>query len=140
MMKISILIPISLLHIPSFIDRELGRFIYVREIWFMWKILRVPKMGSFKLRKILKKIVQCCSLMLWDQKFINASNFKLTLVSAVTLKRHRKISLFMRRPAQELSSYNVYYLKTTMPARFECTKLLPASPFSSAKRNVSRNN
>ena len=34
-----------------------------------------------------------------------------------------------------LKADNANYLKMTMPARFDCTKLLPASPFSSAKRN-----
>ena len=37
-----------------------------------------------------------------------------------------------------LKADNANYLKTTMPARFDCTKLLPASPFSSALQNCSK--
>ena len=39
-------------------------------------------MGLFMWRPILKNFMQDCSLMLWDHKFINASNFKLYVCGA----------------------------------------------------------
>ena len=92
-----------------FLDRELARFIYVKEVKrfdpFKFSIyaccikiaiagslapvrlawvpfLGVPKMGLFMWRPVLKNFMQDCSLMLWDHKFINASNFKLYVCGA----------------------------------------------------------
>ena len=39
-------------------------------------------MGLFMWRPILKNFMQDCSLMLWDHKFINASNFRLYVCGA----------------------------------------------------------
>ena len=91
------------------VDRELARFIYVREVKrldpfkfsiYAWCIkiaiagsvapvrlawvpyLGVPKNGFIYVEPILKNFMQDCSLMLWDHKFINASNFKLYVCGA----------------------------------------------------------
>ena len=91
------------------IDRELARFIYVREVkrfdpfkfsiyaWYIkiaiagsltpvrlaWvPFLRVPKNGFIYVEADTKNFMQDCSLMLWDHKFINASNFKLYVCGA----------------------------------------------------------
>ena len=62
-----------------------------------------------------------------------------TIVEPVTIKQPRKMNLLCEGRHKScraiLKTDNAIYLKTTMPARFDCTKLLPASPFSSAKRN-----
>ena len=96
-------------------------------------------MGSFMWRPILKNFMHDCSLMLWDHKFMNGSNLKYTFVEPVTIKQPRKMNLLCEGRHKScqviLKAVNANYLKTTMPARFHCTKLLPASYFSTAKRN-----
>ena len=91
------------------LDRELARFIYVREVKrfdpfkfsiYAWCIkiaiagslapvrlawvpfLRVPKNGFIYVEVDTKIFMQDCSLMLWDHKIINASNFKLYVCAA----------------------------------------------------------
>ena len=57
----------------------------------------------------------------------------------MTIKQPRKMNLLCEGRHKScqviLNADNANYLKMTMPARFDFTKLLPASPFSSAKRN-----
>ena len=92
---------------PRLIDRELARFIYeikrygpfkfsiyawwiktaivgslapVRLAWVSFQ--ECQKMGLFMWRPILKNFMRDCSLIIWDHKFINASNFKLYLCGA----------------------------------------------------------
>ena len=90
-------------------------------------------MSSFMWRRIIKNFMQDCSLMLWDQKFMPVT-LNCIFVEPFTIKQPRKTNLLCEGQHKccqvILKADNVNYLKTTMPARFDCTKLLKASPFS----------
>ena len=62
-----------------------------------------------------------------------------TFVDLVIIKQPRIMNLFREGRHKScqviLKANNANCLKTTMPARFDCAKLLPESPYSSAKRN-----
>ena len=82
---------------PLYIERELadqfkfsiyvwlkiaitGSFAPVRLAWV--PLLRVQKNGFIYVEADTKNFMQDCSLMLWDLKFMNASDFKLYLCGA----------------------------------------------------------
>ena len=99
------------------IDREITRFIYVRDIkkfdpfkfsFYAWCIkiaiagslapvrLECQKNDLFIWKPILKKIMQVCSLMLTKN---------CVFVQALTMKCARKRNLFIQRPTYKFSDY-----------------------------------